>query len=94
MAYCKEQRKDVKSNLENRPFPDRSIFDFEKLADAKLGMLTVLAGRGCPYNCTYCCNHQYKKLYADSGKYVRFRDPESVIREIKEVKKTTLILSL
>jgi radical SAM superfamily enzyme YgiQ (UPF0313 family) len=77
----------LNQNLENRPFPDRSIFDFEKLADAKLGMLTVLAGRGCPYNCTYCCNHQYKKLYADSGKYVRFRDPESVIREIKEVKK-------
>ena len=73
-------------NLESRPFPDRSIFDFKKLSDTRLGMLTVLAGRGCPYDCTYCCNHQYKRLYSEAGKYVRFRDPDAVIREIKSVK--------
>ena len=73
-------------NLESRPFPDRSIFDFKKLSDTRLGMLTVLAGRGCPYDCTYCCNHQYKRIYSDAGKYVRFRDPDAVIREIKSVK--------
>ena len=77
----------LNENLENRPFPDRSIFNFERLADAKLGMLTVLSGRGCPYTCTYCCNHQYKKIYANNGKYVRFRDPENVIQEIKSVKR-------
>ena len=76
----------LNEDLESRPFPDRSIFDFEKLSDTRLGMLTVLAGRGCPYGCTYCCNHQYRKLYPNANKYVRFRDPEAVIREIKSVK--------
>ena len=71
----------LSDNLESRPFPDRSIFDFKKLSDTRLGMLTVLAGRGCPYDCTYCCNHQYRKLYPNAGKYVRFRDPEAIIQE-------------
>lgn len=76
----------LNDNLESRPFPDRSIFDFKKLSDTRLGMLTVLAGRGCPYDCTYCCNHQYKRIYSNAGKYVRFRDPDAIIREIKSVK--------
>ncbi len=77
----------LNDNLESRPFPDRSIFNFKKLSDARLGMLTALAGRGCPYGCTYCCNHQYRKLYPNPNKYVRFRDPEAVIREINTVKR-------
>ena len=43
---------------------------------------TILVGRGCPYNCSYCSNHALKKLA--EGKYVRFRTPENIIKEIKQ----------
>lgn len=43
----------------------------------------VMAGRGCPYNCTYCFNHSFKKLYSGKGTYVRFRHPKKVIEELK-----------
>jgi radical SAM superfamily enzyme YgiQ (UPF0313 family) len=44
---------------------------------------TVLLGRGCPYNCTYCSNHALRKL-AD-GRYVRLRSATDVVEEIRAV---------
>jgi len=41
------------------------------------------ASRGCPYNCTYCCNHYLRKLYPNGNKYLRFRSVENVIAELK-----------
>ncbi len=43
----------LNDNLESRPFPDRSIFDFKKLSDTRRGMLTVLAGRVLIYYINY-----------------------------------------
>jgi len=54
------------------------------LSDSKLGVLNVIATRGCPYKCTYCINHQLQKIYAGKGKYVRFRTVDNVIQEIIE----------
>jgi len=45
--------------------------------------ITVLLGRGCPYSCTYCCNHALKKI--TDGNYVRFRSPRKIIEEIQLV---------
>lgn len=73
----------LRHDLDGLAFPDRSIFAFDHLADAKMGMFTVLATRGCPYDCTYCCNHQYQKLYAGQGRYVRQRSVENVLEEIE-----------
>ena len=47
----------------------------------KRGMLYVYATRGCPYNCTYCGNIVYLKLYKKS--YIRSRPINSVIEELK-----------
>jgi len=44
---------------------------------------TVLLGRGCPYKCTYCCNHKLRKI--GTGKYVRMRSPENILLEIREL---------
>ncbi|MDR2086355.1 MAG: B12-binding domain-containing radical SAM protein [Dysgonamonadaceae bacterium] len=44
---------------------------------------TVLLGRGCPFNCTYCCNHKLRK--SSPGKYVRMRSPSNILLEIKEL---------
>jgi radical SAM superfamily enzyme YgiQ (UPF0313 family) len=44
---------------------------------------SILLGRGCPYLCTYCCNHALRHLAP--GKYVRFRSPDNIVREIRFV---------
>jgi len=77
----------LNQDLDSIPFPDRELFEFEKLSDFKLGVLNVIATRGCPFQCTYCINHQLQKIYAGKGKYVRFRNVDEVIKEVKEVYK-------
>ena len=42
-----------------------------------------MLGRGCPFECTYCCNHAIKHIAA--GPYVRFRSPNSIVNEIREI---------
>lgn len=74
-------------NLDALPFVDRTIVNHQRLLDNSNSYLFVLASRGCPYNCTYCCNHAFKKLYSNSSKYVRFRSPGNVIAEIEECEK-------
>lgn len=72
----------LENNLDELPFADRKIFNYRSLYDYKIRMLTILASRGCPYDCSYCCNHQYQKLYPHH--YVRFRSVENVLAEIDE----------
>jgi radical SAM superfamily enzyme YgiQ (UPF0313 family) len=72
-------------NLDALPFPDRKLFSYRTLSDYKIRMISILASRGCPYHCSYCCNHQYQKLYPH--KYVRFRSVDNVLAEIQEVLK-------
>ena len=70
-------------DLDSLPFPDRSVFDYTAILK-RTGKLDVIATRGCPFECSYCCNHQYKRLYPNAQKYVRFRRIGEVIKEIKE----------
>jgi radical SAM superfamily enzyme YgiQ (UPF0313 family) len=44
---------------------------------------TVLLGRGCPYNCTYCSNHRLRTV--STGRYVRMRSVENILIEIREL---------
>lgn len=66
-------------DIDNLPFPDREMWLPWTREQTGSG-LTILLGRGCPYGCTYCCNHALRKVA--SGKYVRMRSPENIIQEI------------
>ena len=70
-------------DLDTLPFPDRSIFDREKFASNQKNRLTMMASRGCPFNCSYCCNHLQRSIYPNGSKYVRFRSPGNVVAEIE-----------
>jgi len=68
------------SDLDQFPFPDRKIWK-EWIEEAPGASHSILLGRGCPFQCSYCCNHALKKLA--TGSYVRFRSPENIIKEVK-----------
>ncbi len=72
-------------DLDILPFPDHSIFSYPTLFHAREGGGMFMASRGCPYNCTYCCNHLLRKIYASHNSSVRFRSVDSLIKEIKQV---------
>ncbi len=44
---------------------------------------TLMSSRGCPFNCSYCCNSSLKSFFG-RGYRVRRRSVESVIQECKQ----------
>ena len=71
----------LEENLDKYPFADREIFARHKEDDG----YNMLAIRGCPFNCTYCFNHIFNKMYSGKGKIIRHRSVKNVMREIKEI---------
>lgn len=47
----------------------------------------ILTSRGCPYQCTYCCNDIFERLYKGQ-KRLRWRSNEMVINELKMIRDT------
>jgi radical SAM superfamily enzyme YgiQ (UPF0313 family) len=65
-------------DLDELPFPDKDLFGkFGKFNDP----YHIITARGCPYNCTYCINHQIHEIYHDQPK-IRRRTVENVIEEL------------
>jgi radical SAM superfamily enzyme YgiQ (UPF0313 family) len=72
-------------DVDSLPFPDRDMWMEwidEKAFYDKQTRFSVLLGRGCPFQCTYCSNHALRRLA--SGPYVRFRSPDNIVQEIRE----------
>lgn len=74
-------------NLDELEFPDYDLFPYDQLDDfMAFKIIAVQATRGCPYKCTYCCNHYLKTLYPNPNKYLRFRSVDNLLAEIKFLK--------
>lgn len=76
----KNPPRDFIANLDEIPFPDLEIWK-PWVADNYDEGLTILGGRGCPYDCTYCCNNALRKTAG--GRYVRTRSPENILKEVR-----------
>lgn len=70
--------------LDVLPFCDRSVYEKYKILNGSQGVF--IAGRGCPFQCSFCFNHALKELYKGKGDYVRLRRPANVIAEIRQEK--------
>ncbi|WP_026473427.1 B12-binding domain-containing radical SAM protein [Alkaliflexus imshenetskii] len=78
-TIIKNNNRPFLKNLDDLPFPDRAIWQRWILEPQT--RITILLGRGCPYNCTYCCNHKLRKVA--EGKYVRLRSPKNIVDELR-----------
>ncbi|MDL2241326.1 B12-binding domain-containing radical SAM protein [Bacteroidales bacterium OttesenSCG-928-L03] len=69
------------ANLDSLPFADRDMWQRWILKPETKP--AILVGRGCPFNCTYCCNHKLRKV--TTGQYVRLRSAENILAEIRQL---------
>jgi radical SAM superfamily enzyme YgiQ (UPF0313 family) len=67
------------------PFPDYDIYDKNILYSVAVNTGPVMLSRGCPYMCTYCCNHAMKQAYPNKKHYARYRSPRNSIGYLKNV---------
>ncbi len=73
------------SDLDTLPFADRDLFSFSEILAANDGWVDMMAGRGCPYGCSYCSNPGLRERYRGLGKYVRMRSVANLLTEIREL---------
>jgi len=71
-------------NLDEIPFPARKLLNRSSIVSSSLGQkgilsTTMIASRGCAYDCAYCSS---KSMWQ---RRVRYRSPENVTDEIKEL---------
>jgi len=69
------------ANLDELPFPDREIsFKYPFIRDDP--NVHFMAGRGCPYACSFCFNRKMRELCHGLGPAVRKRSVDNLIDEI------------
>lgn len=73
-------------HLDRLGFPDRDLVYLKDPIYRHSKIKHFISGRGCPYNCTYCFNHAFSKIYKGKGKRFRQRSVDNVIEELRQVK--------
>lgn len=75
--------------LEEIPLPDRESYD--EVADVRAHVkhmgIEVLAGRGCPFSCTYCINELLRSRHDGTVPYCRKRPLDMLFGELEYLKK-------
>lgn len=67
---------DLIDDLDSIGFPKYEKFSLEKYT-AVIKLITIVTTRGCPYQCIYC------PVGTSIGRKLRYREPESVVEEIR-----------
>jgi len=83
-AYFMGEPNSLVEDLNSLPYPDRSIIYNNNYILRKFPSKQFLSGRGCPYQCSYCFNHAYRKLFPNST-YIRRKSVDYMIGEIMNV---------
>jgi anaerobic magnesium-protoporphyrin IX monomethyl ester cyclase len=76
------------------PIPDRALYYDSYPFLAQVSMKRFISGRGCPYQCSFCFNHQYNTMYRGCGPIVRKKSVERVLSEIDEVARRWTLLTV
>lgn len=73
-------------DLASLPDIDRSIYYSKYPLLKNAPTKAFMVSRGCPFQCSFCFNNVYVRIFKDKGAYLRFREPKNVIEEILQVK--------
>jgi len=69
-------------NLDSLPFPDRDlIYQFPENKNNPIK--NIMTSRGCPFQCSYCFNYAYNKMF--KGRPLRYRSVDNVMEEVKQL---------
>ncbi len=70
-------------DMEAAPFIDRQLYN-KYYFFRKSPYLRVMAGRGCPFRCSYCSNPVMTDHYGGAKTYLRKRSPQRAVEEIAQ----------
>lgn len=109
-SVIKNELRPYRADLDSLPFPqwdwdktyciDKgrvSRLDFRRYCDHSFGRgskYNVLFSRGCEFNCIYCCNSYFKKLYDGKGNHIRKRNMDGIMEELLYIKKNFSFVEL
>jgi len=71
-------------DLDSLPLPDKELYYSASPHFSQC--YYIMASRGCPYACSYCCSSYLHELYRNKGKIVRQRSVTNVIEELVKAK--------
>lgn len=86
-TIVKNPMRPLNMDMDSKPWEDRELYrKYPFFGDIEFAQ--VMVGRGCPHLCSYCYNHQYRRMYAEAGskKYTHLRSVENVIGELLVLK--------
>ncbi|MDR0293242.1 MAG: B12-binding domain-containing radical SAM protein [Oscillospiraceae bacterium] len=84
-TVIRNQIRPLIEDLDELPFPDLDLFDYQNLRTGRIHTAMVMVSRGCLFSCTYCGNSQFRNVYPNRKKYARFRSPENAIRLVERI---------
>ncbi len=70
--------------LDDLPYLDRDVV-YAKTRLKEFGMRSLMAGRGCPFPCTYCFNAKYNAMYKGKGKMLNRYSVDRLLAEIEDM---------
>jgi len=73
--------RDIIKDIDSLPFPARHLLPMDeyKVLNIKLPTGTLISGRGCPFNCSFCASS------AMHGRKMRFRSAQNIVDEIEHL---------
>lgn len=69
--------------IDTLALPDYSLFDYQSVISDSGDCFPMMINRGCPYDCTYCCNHAMRRIYPNKKQYVRFHSVQHAMSIIE-----------
>lgn len=66
--------RELREDLDSIPFPAWDAFSLNDY-----DIMSIITSRGCPYSCLYCCAARFWR------RRVRYRSPENVLEELREI---------
>jgi len=82
-SIIRNQLLPLEGDISKLAYPDYSIFDTKRIIDSDSGWMSMLISRGCPYDCTYCCNYLLRNIYPNKDQYVRLPPVDYALNLIK-----------